>query len=215
MDPVGMTNACTSVVVPNSSNRMVMAHSAIAPRGGSALAAGCGATGSVTVVFWSVGGFIAPALSVYQGVGAGTERSPRARYRYSPAATRSPRLENRCYPRHRASRAQEMRSNCAPNTASMGRGAKKGLLRSRPARRAEFRASEPTSFSPAAVRQPAMAGSRAARRHFLERRFGFRHLRVSPSGRNLFGSEQFSLARIAGPNGVGRDLAHRPEAEPV
>src|SRR5579883_1641903 len=107
MDPVGMTNACTSVVVPNSSNRMVMAHSAIAPRGGSALAAGCGATGSVTVVFWSVGGFIAPALSVYQGVGAGTERSPRARYRYSPAPTRSPRLENRCYPRHRASREQK------------------------------------------------------------------------------------------------------------
>src|SRR5690242_16777144 len=35
MEAVGMTNACTNVVVPNSKSRMVTAHSAIAPRGGS------------------------------------------------------------------------------------------------------------------------------------------------------------------------------------
>ena len=33
MEPVGITNACTSVVVRNSSSRMVMVHSAMVPRG--------------------------------------------------------------------------------------------------------------------------------------------------------------------------------------
>src|SRR5450432_175840 len=40
MDPVGMTKACTRVVVPKSSRMMVTVHSAIKPRGGSALAGG-------------------------------------------------------------------------------------------------------------------------------------------------------------------------------
>src|SRR5215471_16902605 len=33
MEPVGITNACTSVVVRNRRSRIVMVHSAIAPRG--------------------------------------------------------------------------------------------------------------------------------------------------------------------------------------
>ena len=32
MEPVGITNACTSVVVPNSSRMTVMVHSATKPR---------------------------------------------------------------------------------------------------------------------------------------------------------------------------------------
>jgi hypothetical protein len=37
MDPVGITNAWTSVVVPNSRRMIVTVHSAINPRGGSEL----------------------------------------------------------------------------------------------------------------------------------------------------------------------------------
>src|ERR1019366_1109730 len=37
IEPVGITNACTSVVVPNRRRMMVTVHSAINPRGGSAL----------------------------------------------------------------------------------------------------------------------------------------------------------------------------------
>ena len=47
IEAVGMTNACTIVVVPNSSSRMVTVHSAIAPRGGSAFEGGVFASFSV------------------------------------------------------------------------------------------------------------------------------------------------------------------------
>src|SRR5579862_5076405 len=40
MEPVGITNACTRVVVPNSSKIIVTVHSAIKPRGGSAATTG-------------------------------------------------------------------------------------------------------------------------------------------------------------------------------
>src|SRR5262249_54073210 len=40
IDPVGMTKACTSVVVPKSSRMMATVHSAIKPRGGSGFATG-------------------------------------------------------------------------------------------------------------------------------------------------------------------------------
>ncbi len=42
MEPVGITKACTKVVVPNSNSRMVMVHSAMVPRGGSGFTAGFG-----------------------------------------------------------------------------------------------------------------------------------------------------------------------------
>src|SRR5208282_1313422 len=46
MEPVGITKACTRVVVPNNSSRMVMVHSAMVPRGGSGLAMAADAPGS-------------------------------------------------------------------------------------------------------------------------------------------------------------------------
>ena len=47
MEPVGMTNACTSVVVPNKRRMMVTVHSAMKPRGGSAVFAFLGDSASV------------------------------------------------------------------------------------------------------------------------------------------------------------------------
>src|SRR5215469_3720449 len=52
MEPVGMTKACTSVVVPNRRRMMVTVHSAMNPRCGSAFPLGDGsvsAGGAVTV----------------------------------------------------------------------------------------------------------------------------------------------------------------------
>lgn len=50
MDPVGITKACTSVVVPKSSRMMVTVHSAIKPRIGrcGASVSGCGSSASMT-----------------------------------------------------------------------------------------------------------------------------------------------------------------------
>src|SRR6266581_4939739 len=62
MEPVGMTNACTRVVVRNSSSRTVMVHSAMVPRGGSpagsiavggSAASGTGTAGAVGSVVCS------------------------------------------------------------------------------------------------------------------------------------------------------------------
>src|SRR5258708_18359263 len=56
MDPVGMTNACTSVVVPNRSRMMVTVHSAITPRGMSLLRGFlvCSGASSASPVFSSL-----------------------------------------------------------------------------------------------------------------------------------------------------------------
>src|SRR5258708_4993966 len=78
MEPVGMTKACTSVVVPNSRSRMVMAHSAIVPRGGSCFKATSTVAGSTTAVLpRSPDAFISRTLSYYRYLQSISRRPPK------------------------------------------------------------------------------------------------------------------------------------------
>src|SRR5689334_22665304 len=102
MDPVGITKAWTRVVVPKSRSRMVMAHSAMVPRGGSALAAVAARSGSATAVL--LGDFIRLTPSVYQQAAGENERPQTWRYRCSPRPNRSGRHGNRRYPKYFATK---------------------------------------------------------------------------------------------------------------
>src|SRR5579871_6445576 len=95
MEPVGITKACTNVVVPNSNRRMVMVHSAIVPLGGSCFTAGldgdvaAGKDGSVVAAAFprSVVGFITSIPLVYQQAAGhhpicGGAKLRQAKYRY-------------------------------------------------------------------------------------------------------------------------------------
>src|SRR6266850_5211155 len=81
IDPVGITKACTSVVVPKSSSRIVMVHSAMVPRGTSddvGDVAGAGSTSAV--LLRSAVDFIEAIPSVYQQQAGEAGRPLRARY---------------------------------------------------------------------------------------------------------------------------------------
>src|SRR5277367_4034498 len=108
MDPVGMTNACTNVVVPNSRSRMVMAHSAMVPRGGSGFRATsmAGAGSTTAVLLRSEVAFIKPVLLVYQHEGGEDEALRRARCRYLRDRDRSNRPESKNFPKSRAPRGR-------------------------------------------------------------------------------------------------------------
>src|SRR5580658_2447627 len=69
MEPVGITKACTSVVVPNSSRIIVTVHSAMKPRGCSAFAGGgegsVFTTGTVAAFFCSTATYCSESLIFY------------------------------------------------------------------------------------------------------------------------------------------------------
>ncbi len=71
MEPVGITYACTSVVVRNSSSRMVMVHSAIVLRGRSRKGSSGSTTGGTSVVTGGVSTVVIAPLGAANSLAIG------------------------------------------------------------------------------------------------------------------------------------------------